>query len=111
MGGTSAEAGHRAEPGETGSAGSSKPRSGIAEQQQRAGRGSPLMDAPGFKSVEELLELAEETHGWVAEVRKLDPDLANDQKSITSRDATFTLDVSALEWKRGADIHDGVFRG
>jgi hypothetical protein len=33
-----------------------------------------LMDAPGFKTVEELLELAEDTHGWAAEVRKLDPD-------------------------------------
>ena len=61
----------------------------------------------------ELLELAEDTHGWAAEVimRKLDPDLTNDQKSVKSRDANFTLDVSALEWKMGADIHDGVFRG
>ena len=41
-------------------------------------RGSLLMDTPGFKSVEELLELAEDTHGWAAEVRKLDSDLAND---------------------------------
>ena len=51
------------------------------------------MDAPGFKKVEELLELAEDTHGWADEVEKLDPDLTNDQKSIKSRDANFTLDV------------------
>ena len=59
--------------------------------------------------MEELLELAEDTHGWAAEVRKLDPDLTNDQKSIKSRDANsnFTLDVSAPEWKMGSDIHDG----
>ena len=57
------------------------------------------MDAPGFKTVEKLLELAEDTHGWADEVRKLDPDLTNDQKSIKSRDAHFTLDVSVLNFR------------
>ena len=70
-----------------------------------------LMDTTGFKTVEELLELAEDTHGWAAEVRKLDPDLTDDQRNTRSRDANFTLDVSAPEWKKGADIHDGAFRG
>ena len=65
------------------------------------------MDAPGFKTVEELLELTEDTHGWADEVRKLDPDLTNDQQSIRSRDANFTLDVSAPEFQMGAHIHDG----
>ena len=70
------------------------------------------MDAPGFTTVEELLELAEDTHGWAAEVRKLDPDLIYDQrriKNIRSRDANSTLDVDDCEM--GADIHDGVLRG
>ena len=43
-------------------------------------------------------------------MRKLDPDLTNDQRNTRSRDATFTPDVSAPKWKMGADIHDGVFR-
>ena len=62
------------------------------------------MDAPGFRTIEELLELAEDTHGWADEVG---PDLTNDQKSIKNRDANFTLDVSAPEFQMGAHIHDG----
>ena len=76
-------------------------------EQQNNSRGSLLMDAPGFKTVEELLELAEDTHGWADEVRKLDPDLTNDQQSIRSRDANFTLDVSAPGFQMGAGIHGG----
>ena len=71
-------------------------------EQQNNSRGSLLMDAPGFTTVEELLELAEDTHGWAAEVRKLDPDLIYDQrriKNITSRDANSTLDVD-VRWEQ-----------
>ena len=103
MGRTSAEAGHSAEPGEIGSAGSSKTRSGTTKHQQRL----TIDGCPRVKTVEELLELAEDTHGWADEVRKLDPDLTHDQKSIKSRDANFTLDVSAPEFQMGAHIHDG----
>ena len=76
-------------------------------EQQNNSKGSLLIDAPGFKTVGGLLELAEDTHGWADEVRKLDPDLANDQKSMKSRDANFTLDVPAPESQMGADIHGG----
>ena len=108
MGGTSAEAGHRSEQSLVKQVLLALAKHDL--EQQNNSRGSLLMDAPGFKTVEELLELAaEDTHGWAAEleVRKLDPDLANDQKGIRSRDANFTLDVSAPEFQMGAHIHDG----
>ena len=78
-----------------------------------SGRYSLLMDAPRFSTstVEEAIMMAEENHKWACLIRELDPTLSNDQhtKKRGIGEASTELNVSASEWKKGADIHDGQF--
>ena len=61
-----------------------------------------LMDAPEFNTLEELLALAEDTHGWATEVRKLDPDLQNNKQQPHTEivNEPTTLDHEAPEWHK-----------
>ena len=88
-------------------------------------RRSILIGCPPYRSAKELVANANDLHGWAAAVRKLDPTVKNDGKKMAGKwkalgayaqvwvpqKPTHTLDVSAPEWERGADILDGVFRG
>lgn len=88
-------------------------------------RRSILTGCPPYGSAEELVANANDLHGWAAAVRKLDPSVRNDGKKIAGEwkalDAyaqvwiphkpTHTLDVAATEWKKGAEVHDGMFKG
>ena len=98
----------------------------LAEQVWEIGDSrSILTGCPPYGSAEELVANANDLHGWAAAVRKLDPSVRNDGKKIAGEwkalDAyaqvwiphkpTHTLDVSATEWKKGAEVHDGMFKG
>ena len=76
-------------------------------------RYSLLMDAPSFSTVEEAIMMAEDKHKWASLIRELDPTISNDQHTKKRRigEASTELNVSASEWKKGADIHDGQFYG
>ena len=65
------------------------------------------MDAEEYSSAEELLALAADKEGWAARVRQIDPAGHNTAASMV----TSSLDASAEEWKKGAEIHasDGLF--
>jgi hypothetical protein len=70
-------------------------------------RRSLLMDAEEYTTVEELLELAADRKRWAERVRQIDPVDHNSAAMM----ATSSLDASAEEWKKGADIHNGLFTG
>ena len=71
------------------------------------------MDGPSFSTVEEAIMMAEDKHKWASLIRELDPTISNDQhtKKRGIGEASTELNVSASEWKKGADIHDGQFYG
>ena len=70
-------------------------------------RRSLLMDAEEYTTVEELLELAADRKRWAERVRQIDPVDHNSAAMM----ATSSMDASAEEWKKGADIHNGLFTG
>ena len=71
-------------------------------------RRSLLMDAEEYSTAEELLALATDKKGcWAARVRQIDPVDHNTAAPMV----TSSLDASAEEWKKGAEIHDGLFTG
>ena len=70
-------------------------------------RRSLLMDAEEYTTVEELLALAADRKGWTERVRQIDPVDHNSAAKM----ATSSMDASAEEWKKGADIHNGLFTG
>ena len=75
-------------------------------------RYSLLMDAPSFSTVEEAIMMAKDRHKWARLIRELDPTISNDQHTNKRiGEASTELNVSASEWKKGADIHDGQFYG
>ena len=67
------------------------------------------MDAEEYSNAEELLALAADKKGWAARVRLIDPVDHNTTASMV----TSSLDarLSAAEWKKGVQIHDGLFTG
>ena len=65
------------------------------------------MDAEEYTSVEGLLALAADRKGWAERVRQIDPMDHN----TAAKTATSFLDASAEEWKKGTDIHNGLFTG
>ena len=70
-------------------------------------RRSLLMDAEEYTIVEELLALVADRKGWAERVRQIDPVDHNSAAKM----ATSTTDASAEEWKKGTDIHNGLFTG
>ena len=64
-----------------------------------------MMDAEDYSYAEEVLALVADKKGWAARVRQIDPVDHNRAASMV----TSSLDVSAEKWKKGADIHDGLF--
>ena len=70
-------------------------------------RRSLLMDAEEYTTVEELLELAADRKRWAERVRQIDPVDHNSAAKM----AKSSMDASAEEWKKGADIHNGLFTG
>jgi hypothetical protein len=70
-------------------------------------RRSLLMDAEEYTTVEELLALAADRKGWAERDRQRDPVDHNSAAKM----ATSSMDASAEEWKKGADIHNGLFTG
>ena len=65
------------------------------------------MDAGEYTTVDELLPLASDRKGWAERVRQIDPVDHN----TAAKMATSSLDASSEEWKKGAEIHDGLFTG
>ena len=70
-------------------------------------RRSLLMDAEEYATVEELLAPAADRKGWAERVRQID----QVDHTSAAKMATTSMDASAEEWKRGADIHNGLFTG
>jgi hypothetical protein len=70
-------------------------------------RRSLLMDVGEYTTAEELSALAADKKGWAERVRQIDPVDHN----TAAKMATSSLDASAEEWKKGAEIHDGLFTG
>ena len=68
-------------------------------------RRSLMMDAGEYSTTEELLALAADRKGWAARVRQIDPVDHNTAAAM----ATNSLDASAEEWEKGAEIHDVLF--
>ena len=50
---------------------------------------------------------------WAKVIRELDPTLSNDphKKKRRMGDVITELNITATEWKQGADAHDGQFYG
>ena len=71
------------------------------------------MDAPRFSNVEEAIEMAKDKHEWAKVFGEVEQTLSNDPHKKKRRigDVITELNVTAIEWKQGADAHDGQFCG